>query len=384
MKNLKGFIIIFLIITVFSSGKENGFTIKVTLTGIREGTKMYLHNISADENIDSAIVVNSSFSFKGKLIDEPEELRIISDLKEPKFCYTDLLIGNEDVQVKGDASDFTFNAITTGSATQNEAQLYYRQMHKWNIRLASLKASLPANADSYQKQQLDVKLKGVRDSIEIWKINFIKQNFGTYFGMLSYNYRQDFPTDTLEKLFAKVPANLRRSKYGKAIAVQIAHPQLKPGDRYYDFGALSAVGGQFKFPNSNTKYTLLQFAGTGCYGSGLSVKNMKEINDRYKNMVSFVSYFIDTKKEIWLTTVATQGINWTSIWTPGGKYSEAYNTCGITGTPTFFIISPDHKVVSRWFGYEDGIIEKELAKVLEKKLNKVVPKVVATNSAVSN
>ncbi len=367
MKKNQMFLLAVLIMTVFSCSKDAGFTIKVHITGIKDGAKVNLHNISTGEIIDSAVVKDGSYSFKGKLIDEPEELRIISDLKESNFYYTDLLIGNEDVQVKGDVADFTFNATTTGSPTQDEAQRYYKQMNKWNTKLADLKASLPVNADANQKQQLDVKLTQVRDSIENWKVTFIKDNFDTYIGMLMYHYRQDFPVDTLRKLFASVPQKLKQSKLGKAIAVQIAYPQLKQGDQYYDFEALNAKGGQFKFPDNDNKYILLQFAGSGCYPSGLSVKNMKEINSKYKNSVSFVSYFIDHEKETWLNTVAEDGITWTSIWTPGFKYSKVYNQYGITGTPTFFIISPDHKIVSRWIGYEDGIIEKELAKAMDDK-----------------
>lgn len=37
----------------------------------------------------------------------------------------------------------------------------------------------------------------------------------------------------------------------------------------------------------------------------------------------------------------------------------------ITGTPTFFLISPDKKVISTWFGYEEGMIEDEIPKALE-------------------
>ena len=365
MKQFQGFLIAVFIVTIFNcSSKKAGFTIKVQLTGIPEGAKMNLQNISTGEFIDSAVVRNGSFSFQGKLMDEPEELRIISSFKESRFCYTDLLIGNEDVHVKGDFSDFTFNATTTGSPTQDEAQRYYKQLNKWNIKLAGLKASLSENAGSSQKQQLELKLTHLRDSLENWKVNFIKDNFGTYIGMLLYNYRQDFPVGTLKTLFAATPQTLKESKFGKAIAVQIAHPQLKPGDTYYEFEAINANGDQYKFSKGDSKYILLQFAGTGCYYSSLSVENMKGINSKYKGSVSFVSYFIDANKESWQTTTAQKDISWLSLWTPGGKYSEVYNKYGITGTPTFFIISPDHKIISRWFGYEDGIIERELDKAM--------------------
>jgi thioredoxin-related protein len=366
MKQFQGFLLAVFIVTVFSCcSTQTGFTIKVQLTGIHDGARMYLYNVSTGELIDSAVVRDGSFGFKGKLMDEPEELRIVSSIKESRFCYTDLLIGNEDIHVKGDFSDFTLNATTTGSPTQDEAQLYNKQLNKWNTRLAGLKASLLESADPFQKQQLEVKLTQLRASIENWKVNFIKDNFGTYIGMLLYNYRQDFPVDTLKTLFAAIPQKLKESKFGKAIAVQIHHPKLKQGDSYYDFDALNANGDKFKFSKNDGKYMLLQFAGTGCFGSGLSIKNMTEINSKYKDSVSFVSYFIDANKETWQATTDQEGITWPSLWTPGGKYSEVYNKYGITGTPTFFIISPDHKIISQWFGYEDGIIEKELAKAMD-------------------
>ena len=41
--------------------------------------------------LDSAVVVNGSFGLRGISTGEPAELRIITAVTEPDFCYTDLL-----------------------------------------------------------------------------------------------------------------------------------------------------------------------------------------------------------------------------------------------------------------------------------------------------
>ena len=92
---------------------------------------------------------------------------------------------------------------------------------------------------------------------------------------------------------------------------------------------------------------------------------IRRLSREYKDSVTFVSYFMDDKAN-WLNTSKTDSITWLSLWSKGTKYSDAGSKYSVTGTPTFVLISPDKTVVSTWFGYENGIVEKEIRKALSK------------------
>lgn len=142
-------ILFFIVLTSFR--KENGFLITGHITGIPDSTQVMLQNISNGEYLDSSFVIKSSFTFSGKLNGAPEELRIISGLKELQkgnLFYTDLLIGNETVQVTGDISDMPLNINTTGSPVQKKAESYHKQLYTWNIKLGEARANLKLFPDS--------------------------------------------------------------------------------------------------------------------------------------------------------------------------------------------------------------------------------------------
>ncbi|HRP55127.1 TlpA disulfide reductase family protein [Agriterribacter sp.] len=361
--------LIAILIGLTSYKKGNGFLIAGYITGIADSTQIMLQNISSGEYLDSTLVIKSNFTFRGRLNETPEELRIISGLKELQkgnLFYTDLLMGNETVAVKGDISDMPLNVTTSGSPVQKEAELYHKQLHAWNVKLRRLKANLklfPDSINTIEKKQAAASVKKVSDSLEVWQTSFIKNNFNSYIALVMYNYRRDFNTDTLKKLYNNLPGALKQSKFGKSIYMQVNYPKPALGDNYNDFEAVNTKGNSFKLSNIKDKYILLQFAGTGCYWSHMSMPEMRMLSSEYKDSVSFVSYFMDDKAE-WLNTCKTDSVTWLSVWSKGGKYSDAASKYSVTGTPTFVLISPDKKVVSSWFGYEDGIVEKEIRKAL--------------------
>jgi len=359
------------LIFLTSSKKEKGFVIRGYITGIPDSTQVMLTNISSGEDIDSAFVIKSRFTFSGKLDNTPEELRIISGRKEllkGNLFYTDLLIGNETVQVNGDISDMPLNVTTTGSPTQKKAESYHKQLHTWNAKLSKLRADLksfPDSVNSIEKKQAAAKLKAVKDSLENWQTSFIKDNFNSYIALVMYNYRRDFQVDTLRRLYNSLSTELKQSKFGKSISTQINYPKPRTGDSYYNFEAMTAKGGSFKLSEIKDKYILLQFAGTGCYWSHMSMPEIRSLSQEYKDSVSFVSYFMDNKAQ-WLNTSRADSIVWLSLWSDGFKYADACSKYSVTGTPTFFLISPEKKVVSTWFGYEKGIVEKEIKMALSR------------------
>jgi hypothetical protein len=349
---------------LFSCMNESGYVITARITGIPNGTKMMLQNVSTGINIDSAVVADHAFSFRGQLNAVPEELRIISGLEELKkgnLFYTDLLIGNEIVQVEGDVSDLPNNITTSGSPTQKEAEVYRKEFRQWESRIDSLRAALKSVPDSidHLRYQSEQRILEATSAFDKWQVTYLMEHFNSYIALLMYNYRRDFSTKVLDSLYATLSDKLRDSKYGKAIQTQIQFPMPNAGQTFYDFQSTDINGKLINLSAINDKYILLQFAGTGCYGSNLAINHMKEIHDRYSDSVAFVSTFFEPRSQF-QEYAEGYAIPWISTWFPDGKYGEPAVKYGIVGTPTFYLISPEKRVVARWIGFEDGIIEMKL------------------------
>lgn len=355
---------------LFSCRNKDVFTIKARITGIPDSTKMMLQNLSNGIYLDSAIVINNEFNFQGHLEEWPEELRIITgleELKKGKVYYTDLLIGNEDVSLSAHVSDLPYNVTTSGSPTQKEAEQYRKRLFNWIIKIDSLKKALQALPDSVcdiEKISSEQKIKEVTSAYDKWQKKYLIDNFNSYIALVMYNYRRDFPVEVLDSLYRSLSAELKESKFGKSVQTQIQFPPPKVGEMYHDFQSLDYHGNKFKLSDIKDKYILLQFAGTGCYWSNLAIKNMKEIYETYSDSVVFLSTFFDSKSD-YQSYVLRNDIAWTCTWSPNGKLGEPPSKYGIIGTPMFYIISPEKKIIAKWFGYEEGIIENEFRKIVD-------------------
>jgi hypothetical protein len=355
------------VLILVSCKNEKGFTIKARITGIPDSTKVMLQNLTTSSYLDSTVVINNEFSFNGYLGEEPEELRIISEeTKNGNLYYTDILIGNEDIRLEADVLDLPYNVNSFGSPTQKEAEIYHKQIHEWKTKITSLRKkmqAIPDSVNSTKKNLINLKITETRDSLYKWDAQYLKDNFNSFVALVAYNYRRDFTTDILDSLYTNLSTELRESKYGKAIRTQIEFPAPKLGDEYYDFNFSDYNDKRFRLSTVKDKYILLQFAGTRCYWSDLAVKHIKEIYGTHSDSLVFVSVFIDSKED-YQKYVAENKIPWSSTWSPDGRYGEPICKYGIVGTPTFYLISPDKKIVANWFGYEDGIIETNIGSKL--------------------
>ncbi len=128
--------------SAFTSSSRDGFSISAHITGVPDSTKVLLQDLATGRFLDSCLVKNERFNFKGALsANEPEELRIIPAAREWKkgiFFYTDLLIKNEDVHLTADISGLPHNVSTSGSVCMSQAERYHKNLYRWEKKKKDL------------------------------------------------------------------------------------------------------------------------------------------------------------------------------------------------------------------------------------------------------
>ncbi|WP_298239518.1 TlpA disulfide reductase family protein [uncultured Algibacter sp.] len=350
--------------------KEEKFTITGEVTGFPDGTKFYLRNLATDAVFDSTTVENNNFKFEGHLYSPPEQIWLNASV-DKKFIYTNLLIGNDNITVKGDISDFPWNVIIKGSKTQEDFNFSQSLTKENNIKRDSLVQAF-MKLSQEKRQEIGSEIwKDIRklDSItQSSRINYIKSHPNTYTSVIELGYlKNQLPKDTIQKIYENYTPEIKESKYAKVVEIYLRENITKIGDKFHDFEGMNQKGEKVKFSKVRGEYTLLDFTAAYCGPCIQAADELVEINKEYSDSLKIVSFTQDPKKDVWLKSLERDKVTWNSIWDGKGRYSETSIKYGIQGIPTFILINPEGIIIDKWSGYGKGSILRHLKKKLSQK-----------------
>ena len=350
--------------------KEEKFTISGEVTGFPNGTKFYLRNLATDAVFDSTTVEDNNFKFEGHLNDPPEQIWLNATV-DKKFIYTNLLIGNDNITVKGDISDFPWNVNIKGSKTQESFNYSQSLTKENNIKRDSLVQvfmKLPQEKQQEIGAEIWKKIGKIDSLTQVLRINYIKSHPNTYTSVIELGYlKNQLPKDTIQKIFDNYTPEIKSSKYAKVVEVFLRENISKIGDKFHDFEGMNQNGEQVKFSNIRGEYTLLDFTAAYCGPCIQAADELVEINNEYSDSLKIVSFSQDPKKDVWLKSLERDKVAWNSIWDGNGRYSETSIKYGIQGIPTFVLINPEGIIIDKWTGYGKGSILSRLEKNLSNK-----------------
>ena len=364
---LAGCIVFFINSCSEKEKKEDKFTITGEVTGFPNGTKFYLKNLATDAVFDSTEVDNGAFKFEGNLANPPEQIWLNTTV-DKKLVYTNLLIGNDNITVNGDISDFPWNVNIKGSKTQEDFNYSQSLTKENNIKRDSLvQAFMKLPQEKQQEIGAEIWKKiGKIDSItQVLRIHYIKSHPDTYTSVIELGYlKNQLPKDTIQKIFENYTPEIKGSKYAKVVEVYLRENISKIGDKFHDFEGFDQNGEKVKFSNIRGDYTLLDFTAAYCGPCIQAADELVEINKKYSDSLKIVSFTQDPKKDVWLKSLERDNVTWTSIWDGEGRYSETSIKYGIQGIPTFVLINPEGIIIDKWTGYGKGSIISKLEKIL--------------------
>ncbi|WP_298555018.1 TlpA disulfide reductase family protein [uncultured Algibacter sp.] len=353
--------------------KKEKFTILGQISGFPDGTKFYLRNLATDAVFDSTTVENNSFKFEGHLSSPPEQIWLNATV-DKKFIYTNLLIGNDNITVKGDISDFPWNVNIRGSKTQEDFNYSQSLTKENNIKRNSLVQTF-MNLPQEKQREIGAgiwkKIRTIDSATQISRINYIKSHPNTYISIIELGYlKNQLPKDTIQKIFKNYTPEIKESKYAKVVEVFLRENIAKIGDKFHDFEGINQKGEKVKFSNIRGEYTLLDFTAAYCGPCIKAADELVEINKEYSDSLKIVSFTQDPKKDVWLKSLERDKVTWNSIWDGKGRYSETSIKYGIQGIPTFVLINPEGTIIDKWTGYSKGNL-----------ISKIEKKIIAQNNS---
>ncbi|KIA94612.1 hypothetical protein OC25_09475 [Pedobacter kyungheensis] len=368
---MKNALLLFIAICINTVASAQQYTINAQITGFKNGTKFYLTDTELDTDIDSAIITNNVLNFKGTLRQTPQSLWVKTTIAQD-FYYFTLLMGNEKINVSGDIKDFPFDLKITGSKTQemhNKMIDLTKAGYKQRNKLLAEYFALTGDSAKIKAKAI-WKVIGKIDSVDrMTRMNFVRQNLNSFEALDALFYlKNDFPRDTIHKFYNALHSDFKNTLYAKRIDTYLRVGEiLDKGDSFYNFYAFDKDGKKHALSELSGKYILLDFSVTFCGPCIESIPELTEISQKLNNNLSVVSFSCDAGKATWLKGLSRDRPQWLSLWDGKGFYGETIIKYGVTGYPTFVLINPAGKIVSKWSGYEKGTLYKHVLEQISAK-----------------
>ncbi len=326
--------------------------------------------MATDAVFDSTTVENNSFKFEGHLSNPPEQIWLNARV-DKKFIYTNLLIGNDNIKVKGDIADFPWNVDIKGSKTQEDFNYSQSLTKDYSIKRDSLVnefMKLPQDKQQEIGAEIWGNIRNIDGIKKALRIKYIKSHPNTYTSVIELGFlKNQLPKDTIQKIFDKYTPEIKKSKYAKVVEVFLRENISKIGDKYHEFEGLNQKDENVNFSEIKGEYTLIDFTAAFCGPCIQAADELVEINKSYSDSLTIVSFSQDPKKDVWLKSLERDKVAWNSVWDGKGRYSETSIKYGIQGIPTFVLINPEGIIIDKWSGYRKGSILSHLEKKLSQK-----------------
>lgn len=332
---------------------------------------------NGQKTIDSALVKNGKFEFKGK-VDEPKGVTLVVDhlgigtqLKKGMGDSHTLFLEKGEIVVKN--NDSVKNASVTGGPT-NVLQTeylnkvlagYYRKL----LILSKQSQEVLKSKDRVALSKLGAKSKDLQRELDSLRTRFMyshTDNFLTLHYLLSDAKLSAFRRINVD-LYSKLSPELKNTPSGKQLARAIEEQSaFAVGAVAPDFTQNDINDKPVSLSDFRGKYVLLDFWASWCLPCRMEnpfvVKAYQAYNKKGFTVLG-VSLDYPGQKQAWLKAIEKDQLPWTHVSDLKGRNNAIAIEYKITSVPANLLISPDGKILARDLRGE--ALEKELAKHMQ-------------------
>jgi peroxiredoxin len=342
-----------------SAYAQKPFTIAGDAKSFKNGDRIYLsYKENGKQHIDSTIVNNGSFAFKGTV----DGLGIGYVCRNDSPLTADILHDSVVIYIEpGDILVTTLDSLKYAAIAgsplnkdNTELDLALRPLNKkYRIITDKYDALTPQQqADVTFTDPINVATNVILKQMEPIKFAFIKSHPDSYISVLTLDRMVNHADlSPVADAYNSLSVANKTSALGKAMEITINSARRSQiGIMAADFELTTSTGKKVRLADFKGKYLLVDFWASWCSPCRQENPNVVAAFKKYNNKnFTVLSISIDTEdgRKAWLEAIKTDKLPWTQAvdnYKPGVSIKGLY---GVTTIPANVLIDPTGKIVAK-------------------------------------
>ena len=385
----KEIVTLFLMASVWAAQAQGTFTIEGQVKNVEDGTLVTLFRL--DGNVGNSIGVdtirNGHFRFQAETLGNETEIVDMMG-RSDKFPSMSLRLwvrSGDNIQISGENTLIRTWDVKSTVPEQVANQAFINDSRElWNEyqRNALLqrayrrkyagsavdeeRQAIRAQADSLQKVEDEISIRIDANTIKRMKQIPVDDIWLEHLKRLamSAKYTENYPyKDEVIALYEGLTDEEKQTSWAMDTYTYLFPPQVvEVGDEMADADLYDLEGNVHHLSDFKGKYIMLDFWSRGCGPCIMALPEMKEVAEMYKDRLTIVSLSIDTRKG-WEAASKAHEMTWQNLSDLKGS-NGLYAKYGVRGIPNYVLISPEGRIVEKWFGYGKQSLKRKLRRLL--------------------